>query len=190
MKKPAMHPPILGYVTPLSAQPGQTLSFRISSAGGQPFTARVLRIHCADPNPDGPGMQLEPVDFPLQASYAGREMAVYPGACALAALDPAAQGDAKHVELRLLTKPTRVQGGPQVLARAGQWSVPSLLLWAGDDRLVAPAGSQSFADRAPPAVVQSQRFDGAYHELFNESDAFAAPVFARLQDWLGRFRPA
>jgi alpha-beta hydrolase superfamily lysophospholipase len=82
------------------------------------------------------------------------------------------------------------QGGPQVLARAGQWSVPSLLLWAGDDRLVAPAGSQSFADRAPPAVVQSQRFDGAYHELFNESDAFAAPVFARLQDWLGRFRPA
>jgi N,N-dimethylformamidase len=116
MKKPAMHPPILGYVTPLSAQPGQTLSFRISSAGGQPFTARVLRIHCADPNPDGPGMQLEPVDFPLKASYAGREMAVYPGACALAALDPAAQGDAKHVELRLLTKPTRVQGGPQVLA--------------------------------------------------------------------------
>ena len=111
-----MHPPILGYVTPLSAQPGQTLSFRISSAGGQPFTARVLRIHCADPNPDGPGMQLEPVDFPLQASYAGREMAVHPGACALAALDPAAQGDAKHVELRLLTKPTRVQGGPQVLA--------------------------------------------------------------------------
>lgn len=120
-----MHPPILGYVTPLSAQPGQTLSFRISSAGGQPFTARVLRIHCADPNPDGPGMQLEPVDFPLQASYAGREMAVHPGACALAALDPAAQGDAKHVELRLLTKPTRVQGGPQVLtslqdASAGQ----------------------------------------------------------------------
>ncbi|MCY1194211.1 N,N-dimethylformamidase beta subunit [compost metagenome] len=111
-----MHPPILGYVTPLSAQPGQTLSFRISSAGGQPFTARVLRIHCADPNPDGPGMQLEPVDFPLQASYAGREMAVHPGACALAALDPTAQGDAKHVELRLLTKPTRVQGGPQVLA--------------------------------------------------------------------------
>lgn len=82
------------------------------------------------------------------------------------------------------------QGGPQVLARAGQWSVPSLLLWAGDDRLVAPAGSQAFADRAPTAVVQSQCFDGAYHELFNERDDFAAPVFARLRDWLGRFRPA
>ncbi|ATH12853.1 alpha/beta hydrolase [Delftia acidovorans] len=82
------------------------------------------------------------------------------------------------------------QGGPQVLARAGQWSVPSLLLWAGDDRLVAPAGSQAFSDHAPPAVVQAQRFDGAYHELFNERDDFAAPVFARLRDWLGRFRPA
>ena len=82
------------------------------------------------------------------------------------------------------------QGGPQVLARAGQWGVPSLLMWAGDDMLVAPAGSQAFADRAPPAVVQAQRFDGAYHELFNERDDFAAPVFARLRDWLGRFRPA
>lgn len=82
------------------------------------------------------------------------------------------------------------QGGPQVLARAGSWSVPSLLLWAGDDRLVAPAGSQAFSDRAPPAVVQAQCFDGAYHELFNESDAFAAPVFARLRQWLGRFSPA
>ena len=82
------------------------------------------------------------------------------------------------------------QGGPQVLARAGSWRVPSLLLWAGDDRLVAPAGSQAFSDRAPPAVVQAQCFDGAYHELFNESDAFAAPVFARLRQWLGRFSPA
>ena len=82
------------------------------------------------------------------------------------------------------------QGGPQVLARAGHWSVPSLLMWAGDDRLVAPGGSQSFADRAPPAVVQAQCFDGAYHELFNERDDFAAPVFARLREWLGRFKPA
>src|SRR5256885_12140145 len=55
-------------------------------------------------------------------------------------------------------------------------------MWAGDDRLVAPAGSQAFADRAPPAVVQAQCFDGAYHELFNERDDFAAPVFARLRD--------
>lgn len=86
------------------------------------------------------------------------------------------------------------QGGPQVLARAGPWSVPSLLLWAGDDRLVVPAGSQAFADRAPPAVVQAQCFDGAYHELFNERDDFAAPVFARLREWLGQWcsglRPA
>lgn len=81
-------------------------------------------------------------------------------------------------------------GGPQVRAHAARWNVPSLLLWAGDDRLVAPAGSQAFADRAPPAMVQAQCFEGAYHELFNESDDFAAPVFARLRDWLGGLRPA
>ena len=79
MKSPLSQAPILGYVTPLSAAPGQDLSFRISSTGNLPFTARVLRIHCADPNPAGPGMQIEAVDVPLRASYAGLEQVVHAG---------------------------------------------------------------------------------------------------------------
>ncbi|RYF26156.1 MAG: alpha/beta hydrolase [Comamonadaceae bacterium] len=73
-------------------------------------------------------------------------------------------------------------GGPTVRARAARWQVPTLLLWAGQDRLVNPAGSQAFAQRAPAAVVQSQCFDALHHELFNEPDAGA--VFAVLQQWL------
>ncbi len=74
------------------------------------------------------------------------------------------------------------EGGPATLARAAHWNVPTLLMWAGDDRLVNPAGSRAFAAAAPDTLVQSRCFDGLYHELFNEKDA--SPVFDLLHRWL------
>ena len=79
------------------------------------------------------------------------------------------------------------EAGPATLATASQWTVPTLLLWAGADRLVRPAGSAAFAAAAPPGVVESECFDALYHELFNEADA--APVFARLGQWLNQHFP-
>lgn len=73
------------------------------------------------------------------------------------------------------------QGGA-TLATAPQWTVPTLLLYAGADRLVAPAGSQALARLAPPAVLTTQAFPTLYHELFNESDP--EPVYAALHHWL------
>lgn len=72
--------------------------------------------------------------------------------------------------------------GPAVLAQAPAWTVPTLLLYAGDDRLVNPEGSRRFAHAAPPEVVHSLCFDALYHELFNEGDA---AVLDALQRWLG-----
>jgi alpha-beta hydrolase superfamily lysophospholipase len=80
--------------------------------------------------------------------------------------------------------------GPATVAQAGQWQVPTLLLWAGDDRLVNPAGSAAFAAAAPRAVVQSHCFAPLYHELFNESPELADPVFEHLQRWLHARCPA
>ena len=72
--------------------------------------------------------------------------------------------------------------GPKVLAAAPGWSVPTLLLYAGADKLVRPAGSTAFAQAAPSAVVTSEHFEGFYHEIFNEEDPSA--VFATLRRWL------
>jgi len=72
--------------------------------------------------------------------------------------------------------------GPKTLASAPQWTVPTLLLYAGDDRLLNPEGSRAFAKLAPQDVVTSQCFDALYHEIFNELDA--KPVFAALKHWL------
>ncbi len=72
--------------------------------------------------------------------------------------------------------------GPATVALAPQWKVPTLLMYAGDDRLVAPQGSRDFAAAAPATVVTTHCFEGLYHEIFNELDA--APVFAALRHWL------
>jgi alpha-beta hydrolase superfamily lysophospholipase len=74
--------------------------------------------------------------------------------------------------------------GTRVIARAARWPLRTLLLYAGDDRLVSPRGSRAFAQAAAPAGprVRSECFAALYHEIFNEPDA--APVFAALAAWL------
>jgi alpha-beta hydrolase superfamily lysophospholipase len=76
------------------------------------------------------------------------------------------------------------QAGAATLAAAPAWKVPTLLLYAGDDRLVNPGGSRRFAQAAPEAVVSSVCFDSLYHEIFNEQDA--RPVIEALGRWLGQ----
>lgn len=77
--------------------------------------------------------------------------------------------------------------GAAVQALAPGWQVPTLLLYAGDDRLVNPAGSRAFAEAAPRAAVESTCFPALYHEIFNERDA--EPVFEALRRWLDRRFP-
>ena len=78
--------------------------------------------------------------------------------------------------------------GPATVAAAALWKTPTLLMYAGADKLVNPAGSHRFAklSAASPAVkpgtVTAKCFDGYYHEIFNESKS--APVFEALKSWL------
>lgn len=75
-----------------------------------------------------------------------------------------------------------VNTGAKVIARAAKWETRTLLLYAGDDRVLNPEGSRLFAAATPPGVVTSECFDGFYHEIFNESNS--APVYASLKRWL------
>jgi alpha-beta hydrolase superfamily lysophospholipase len=75
-----------------------------------------------------------------------------------------------------------VDAGAFVRAHAARWCVPTLLLYAGSDRCVAPSGSAAFAAAAPPAVVGARVFAPLFHEIFNEPER--AEVLAVLSDWL------
>ena len=75
-----------------------------------------------------------------------------------------------------------VDAGPAVLAAAPRWAVPTLLLYAGSDRCVMPAGSAAFAAAAPSSVVESHVFASLFHEIFNEPER--GEVLATLGRWL------
>ena len=75
-----------------------------------------------------------------------------------------------------------VDSGPFVLQRAPSWTVPTLLMYAGSDRCVAPAGSAAFAAAAPKSVVSVRRFQPLFHEIFNEPEQ--VEVFSALRGWL------
>ncbi|TFZ01939.1 alpha/beta hydrolase [Ramlibacter humi] len=74
------------------------------------------------------------------------------------------------------------EGGPKVIAQASQWKVPTLLMYAGQDRLVNPQGSREFEQAAPNGVVTACAFPDLYHEIFNEREA--EPVYECLRAWL------
>ena len=75
-----------------------------------------------------------------------------------------------------------LDGGSLVHGLAPRWKVPTLLLWAGSDRCVAPAGSQAFVAAAPQAIVRAQAFAPLFHEIFNEPEKDV--VYAALRAWL------
>ena len=78
--------------------------------------------------------------------------------------------------------------GPDILARAPRWKVPTLLLYAGQDKQANPAGSQQFARTAPAELVTTHHFLMHYQALFHELQR--QPVYDALQQWLWARYPA
>jgi len=72
--------------------------------------------------------------------------------------------------------------GPAVLALAPRWQVRTLLLYAGSDRCVVPAGSAAFSAAAPASVVSTRAFPALFHEIFNEPEH--DEVLTVLTSWL------
>lgn len=76
--------------------------------------------------------------------------------------------------------------GPRVIKAARRWHTPTLLLYAGQDRLVDPRGSAAFARAAVVQVeqklVEVHWYAQHYHEIFNE--LHREPVYRQLTQWL------
>jgi alpha-beta hydrolase superfamily lysophospholipase len=87
---------------------------------------------------------------------------------------------------RITARLTRfiVDAGERAIGDAPRWQLPTLLMWAGADRCVAPRGSEAFAAAAPAHVVATRPWPGLFHEIFNEPEK--ADVIATLTDWLNR----
>jgi alpha-beta hydrolase superfamily lysophospholipase len=75
--------------------------------------------------------------------------------------------------------------GASVLRDAHRIKQPVLLQVAGDDKLVDAQGSRVWFERLAPGLGTMHWYDGAYHEIFNESVERRARVLADLSAWLG-----
>jgi len=75
-----------------------------------------------------------------------------------------------------------IDAGTEVMARAPHWQVPTLLMYAGADKLVDPEGSRAFAKAAPAQVVTACCFEDLFHEILNEVEA--EPVYDLVRQWL------
>jgi alpha-beta hydrolase superfamily lysophospholipase len=69
-----------------------------------------------------------------------------------------------------------------VRSHASTLAIPTLLLVAGDDRLVDPSGSKAFHAALAPGIGTMHWYADFYHEVFNETDA--QRVFDDLHRWL------
>ncbi|WP_233146322.1 alpha/beta hydrolase [Pigmentiphaga sp. NML080357] len=81
------------------------------------------------------------------------------------------------------------EAGAQSIAEASELRPRTLLMVAGADAIVPPAGSRSFADSAAPGKLALRWYHQAYHEVLNEAPALAAPVYADLETWLATLEP-
>jgi alpha-beta hydrolase superfamily lysophospholipase len=75
-----------------------------------------------------------------------------------------------------------LDSGRLVLERSPSWVVPTLLLWAGADRIVDPKGSAAFAAAAPTDVVRSRQLPDCFHEILNEPEQ--VEVIDEIRTWL------
>ena len=90
----------------------------------------------------------------------------------------------RHVSVRWFTSAqTAVREAHE---RAPGLRVPSLICFAGEDRMVDPEATVRLARTLPPELVELVKWDGFYHELFNEPDK--ERVYARMEEWLGTRR--
>ena len=75
--------PITGYLDPMSARQGESISVKVSAAFQGTYDVDTVRIISADPNPEGPGILYEPLDFGLKPTYRARPQDINIGSYAV-----------------------------------------------------------------------------------------------------------
>ncbi|MCG6882884.1 MAG: N,N-dimethylformamidase large subunit [Silicimonas sp.] len=112
--------PLTGYVEQISARPGETIEFKVSSLSEKPFKAWLVRSISADPNPDGPGM----IEEDASHYFAPREVnsvhrPFFPGSYGVATEPVTAPADAPLV-FGATIYPTQKTGNRQTVISCGE----------------------------------------------------------------------
>ncbi len=119
----ATNPPLLGYADCLSARPGETVAFKVSSYENTPVSAQLVRSISADPNPAGQGIVEEDASqFFKPLTFASTVQHFFPGSYAIASKQITASAKAKLV-LVATVFPSMIGGQRQTILSIGQFDL-------------------------------------------------------------------
>jgi N,N-dimethylformamidase len=148
---------IIGYCDPLSAAPGEQVSFFVSCEPGiSSVQADLVRLRAGPPGWETVGPECDPVPGDCAGTYAARYQDIYPGSYALIPGGGQALRDGP-VSLVLLVEPTYRAAAPQVLVSAGDpWAGPGVALILDEQlRPALIAGPDSEAVLTGPAALET-----------------------------------
>ena len=115
--------PLLGYVDRLSARPGDTLEFKVSSSATKPFNARLVRSISADPNPEGPGIVEEDASqFFATDSFTSMHRPFAAGSYGMAQ-NAVTANPTSSITLSAIIYPTLLSGRVQSVLSFGQYDL-------------------------------------------------------------------
>ena len=79
-----------------------------------------------------------------------------------------------------------IGSGEALRAAASTWKTPTLLMFAGMDKLVNPQGARAFGAALPAGVGEVTEYPAFFHEIFNDPEK--AQPLAQLVRWLAARR--
>jgi alpha-beta hydrolase superfamily lysophospholipase len=91
-----------------------------------------------------------------------------------------------HYQLTARVSQFMFNAGRIVYERAPDWAVPTLLLYSGRDRLIAPKSCERFAALVPPGLIEAHSYADTAHSLFQE--AGRVQVLGHICQWLDRVK--
>lgn len=79
---------IVGYPEQWSVVPGETIEFKVACQADE-YQADIVRVQCADTNPEGPGVKEEVIETPVNGEYEGRWQEIHAGSHVIVEDEPA-----------------------------------------------------------------------------------------------------
>ena len=126
-------PPLVGYCDRLSVRPGERVRFRVGAREGEvPYRADIVRLRCADVQPEGAAFSEEVVESEIAGAYSARLQRIDRGSRAVV---PAAAplGDLDSFSVQVVLWPTRPLGRRQALVASWLAGLGDRLRTARDD---------------------------------------------------------
>ena len=167
--------PLTGYADRLSVRPEETIRFHLVNSTGADVHARLVRVICADGNPAGPGLILEPVDaVPVARAPAKPERS--PQGSYARIKDPRRCFGTGSFSVTCLVYPTRLAGARQAIVSRCDDAAPSGFVLALDERGRLCASIGDGASMPDVAVTSGALGEREWHAVWLVVDTDAGAV--------------